>query len=212
MSETLFLSGGGVLGEAAVSITWVPDPSVVAAKLLELAGYLENFIPPLEAAKGIAQQDMQQHFDTETSPDGEAWAPLADSTIERWGEHPILQLTGAMHDAAVSDGAYLIDGRDLFIDTSGFPPYWHYHETGAAGKGMRTILEELSAKGFEIDPLAGGGMPARPFVGISFDAQMMIIEAFDAWFEGGVSGFYVRPSGKVQTMVGGKFGPMLGGG
>jgi hypothetical protein len=213
MSETLFLSGGGTLGEAMVSITWVPDPKIIAAKLLELAGYLENFIPPLMAAKGIAQQDMQEHFDTESGPDGAAWAPLADSTIERWGDHPILQLTGAMRDAATSEGAYQIDGRDLFIDTSGFPPYWVYHETGTSGAGMAPILEELKAKGFEVDPLAGGGMPARPFVGISFEAQMLIIEAFDAWFEGGVSGFYVRPSGKVQTRVGsGKFGPMLGGG
>jgi hypothetical protein len=219
MSEPLFLSGGGELGSAGgmIEIVWAPDPRIIAAKILELAAYLENFIPPLEASRGIAQRDMQEHFDTESGPNGEAWAPLADSTIERWGEHPILQLTGAMRDAATSEGAYVIDGRDLFIDTSSFPPYWVFHETGTSGKGMGQILEELKAKGFEIDPLAGGGMPARPFVGISFEAQMLIIEAFDAWFEGGVAGFYTRPSGKVQRILrtpegGTSFGPMLGGG
>lgn len=211
--------GAGSYGALGGEITfeWIPDPNVLAGKIMELAGYLENFIPPLEASKGIAKQDMEMHFDTESSPDGGAWAPLADSYVQKRGSaHPILQLTGAMKEAAVSDAAYMIDGHDLFFDASGLPFYYIFHETGRQGvSGMAEFFARARAQGFNIPEgtsnSSGGGMPARPFIGISFAAQLAIIEVFDAWFEGGVGGFYVHPTGTVQTRgAGGKFGPAIG--
>lgn len=210
----------GALG-GEISFEFVPDPNVYAARLMELAGYLENFIPPLEASKGIAKQDMQNHFDTESSPDGAAWAELnPDYAAKRGSAHPILQLTGAMHDAAVSDAAYAIDGHDLFFNTGGLPFYWIFHETGREGvSGMAEFLAraktELAKAGINMADDAsrsgGGGMPARPFVGLSFEAELKIIETFDAWFAGGVSGFYTHPSGTVQRRIGGKFGAKITG-
>jgi hypothetical protein len=220
MSEALF-GAGGQLGSAGgmIELVWVPDPKIIAAKILELAGYLENFIPPLEASRGIARQDMQHHFDTESGPDGGKWAPHADSTIDRWGEHSILQLTGAMHDAAVSEGAYVIDGRDLFIDTSAFPDYWVFHETGRGAEALAEHAaflaksEKIFGVKIESAGTGTGAMPARPFVGLSFEAQMKIIEAFDAWFEGGISGFYTGRGGTVQTRTSsGQFGKAITGG
>ncbi len=215
-------AGAGAYGALGgiISFEFVPDPNVYAAKFMELAGYLENFIPPLEASKGIAKQDMEMHFQTESSPDGAAWAQLNPQYASKRGSaHPILQLTGAMHDAAVSDSAYTIDGHDLFFNTGGLPPYWIFHETGREGKGAADLAawaRHARSMGLEVDEAQlgtiDGGMPARPFVGISFDAQMAIIEAFDAWFEGGVAGFYTRPSGAVQTRdIRGRFGPKVGG-
>src|SRR4051812_8083644 len=101
--------GAGSFGALGGEITfeWVPSPEMYAQKLMHLAGYLENFVPPLEASKGIARQDMEMHFQTESSPEGTPWAQLDPDYAQRRGSaHPILQLTGAMHDAAVSEGAY----------------------------------------------------------------------------------------------------------
>lgn len=205
----------GALG-GVISFEWVPDPEVLAGEIMKLAGYLENFIPPLEASKGIAKQDMQMHFDTETSPDGAAWAQLdPDYAAKRGSAHPILQLTGAMHDAAVSDAAYAIDGHDLFFNTGGLPFYWIFHETGreAVAGFSEWVKKARSDLGLtaEID-VSGSGMPARPFVGISFAAQLAILEAFDAWFAGGVSGFYTHPGGTVQRRgATGQFGSKITG-
>lgn len=201
--------GAGSFGALGGEITfeWVPDPEVVAGKIMGLAGYLENFIPPLEASKGIARQDMEMHFDTESSPEGTPWASLSEEYAAKRGAHPILQLTGAMHDAAVSDAAYLVDGSDLFFDTSGLPPYYIFHETGTEHGFMRQFAEQM---GESLVAGAATKMPARPFIGISFEAQLAIVEAFDAWFEGGVSGFYTHPGGTVQTRLpGGQFGPAI---
>lgn len=192
-----------------ISFDWFPDPNVIAARIMSLARYLENFVPPLEASKAIAKADMQNHFDTETSPGGAPWAPLADETIERWGEHSILQLTGAMHGAAVSDSAYMVDGHDLYIDTSGFPDYWVFHEFGRQSPQMH-IFKEMIAAGHKLGlgyKYSGGGMPPRPFVGISEKAEAEIIAVFDAWFEGGVIGFV---GGTAQPrMTSGQFGKKI---
>ena len=195
-----------------ISFEFIPDPNEIANKIMALAGYLENVAVPLEASKGIAKADMQNHFDTETGPNGEAWAPLSEETIKRWGEHSILQLTGAMRGAATSDAAYLVDGSDLFFSTEGLPSYWIFHETGRSLHHIRAFAEENPH--LEID-IHTGGMPPRPFVGLSFEAELQIIELFDAWFEGGVAGFYTRPSGRVQQILrtpggGHSFGPMVG--
>ena len=210
----------GELG-GVIEFEWVPDPSVIAGRIMHLAGYLENFIPPLEASKAIAKADMQMHFDTESSPDGAAWAPLSEEYVatRRGGSaHPILQLSGSMHDAAVSDAAYLVDGEDLFFSTAGLPFYWIFHESGRGSSvpGMAEFaarIKEQFGEQTDISEHTGGGMPARPFVGVSFEAQLQIIEAFDAWFEGGISGFYASPGGTVQTRgPGGRFGPAIRGG
>lgn len=209
-------AGAGSFGALGGSITfdWVPDPGVIAAQYIKLAGYLENFLPPLTASRAIAQSDMQEHFDSESGPGGEAWAPLDEQYVvsKRGGNaHPILQLSGAMHDAAVSDAAYPIDGHDLFFSTAGLPFYWIFHETGRSGiGGMAEFVEKARQLGLEVDESAGGGMPARPFVGLSFEAELQIIEVFDAWFAGGVSGFYARSGGAIQTRLsGGRFGPSI---
>lgn len=214
--------GAGSFGALGGSITfeWIPDPNVIASRIMSLAGYLENFQPPLQASQAIARADMQRHFDTESGPGGEAWAPLNEEYVihKRGGAaHPILQLSGALHDGAVSESAWPIDGNDLFFNTGGLPFYWIFHETGREGIGgmeeFRKAIEQQFGRGVEIDMGAAGGMPARPFVGISFEAELQILEVFDAWFAGAVSGFYASKSGTVQRRgAGGRFGAAIRGG
>jgi hypothetical protein len=204
----------GALG-GRIEFFWKPDPEILARRIMTLAGYLENFKPPLEASREVARADMENHFDTESGPEG-AWAPLADATIERWGEHPILQLTLALRGAATADTAFPVDANDLFFSTAGLPFYWKYVEEGRGGSAEDVEFAKAARKMFEdagkqvparFEQAAYGGMPARPFIGISQEAQDLIVEVFDAWFEGGISGFYVHGTGTVQTLGPGGFGP-----
>jgi len=178
---------------------WEPDPEVLARRVMRIAEYLEDFAPPLAASQKIAIADMKNHFDTETAPDGYAWAPHAESTTLRWGEHKILNLTGALEGAATAPYAFPIDGHDLFFSTAGLPFYGMIQETGRRAAHITEFIAQVGAE--RIAPgmeFSGGGAPPRPFIGISEEAQDEIIAVFDAWFEGGVSGFYVHGGGTVQ--------------
>lgn len=187
---------------------WEPDPEILARRIMAIADYLEDFKPPLIASQGVARADMQHHFDSESSPAGYPWAPHSEETIKRWGEHKILHLSGDLEGAATSPTAYPIDGHDLFFSTAGLPFYGMIQETGRQVGHMREFVAQQGienvAPGAEF---SGGGAPPRPFIGISEEAQDQIIAVFDAWFEGGVSGFYVHPGGTVQAIGRGGFGP-----
>lgn len=54
---------------------------------------------PSRASRRVARELeslIQDEFEHEADPYGNAWQPHADATIERWGEHPILDLSGDM--------------------------------------------------------------------------------------------------------------------
>lgn len=221
MAKVISGVGAGAYGAlgGSISFEWDPDPEIIAQRILALAGYLENFIPPLTASRMVAIGDMQMHFDTESGPMG-AWAPLSEEYVKttRGGAaHPILQLSGAMHDAAVNPASYPIDAHDLFFDTSlltAEAPYWPKHEEGREMEFSQAVRDQRKRSGLKA-PKPGwqfegdGGMPPRPFLGLSESAEIQIIEVFDAWFQGGVSGFYSRPSGKIQSITPRGFGPMV---
>ena len=208
--------GAGAFGALGgiIEFKWEPDPETLAVEVMRIAGYLENFIPPLTASRAIAQADMENHFATESGPDGEAWAQLAEETVRKRGSaHPILQDSGELHAAAVSPSGFQIAGDALFIDTSNYPYYWAFHQTGTSGApGMAEFIARARQAGLTVDEGAlGGGMPARPFVGISEDAELQIVEVFDAWFAGAIAGFYEHPGGTIQTRLpSGQFGPAVG--
>jgi hypothetical protein len=77
-------------------------------------------------AKNIAAV-IEDEFAGEADPYGNAWAPHADATVERWGPHPILHLSGSMHcsvDVRPMAGA----GVSVTIDHPAAP-----HQTGWSG-------------------------------------------------------------------------------
>lgn len=71
-----------------------------AAGLRRLAESLRKLaevpsVASADAARGIRQQ-IDREFAHQCDPYGVPWEEHAESTVERWGEHPILQLTGKM--------------------------------------------------------------------------------------------------------------------
>lgn len=106
-------------------------------KLAENLGRLASV--PSRAAAGAAenlQDTIQEQFDAQTDPYGASWAPHAASTEKRWGEHPILDLTGDMRgsiDVSPMQGA----GISVTIDDPG-----GFHQAGTANMPARPILPE----------------------------------------------------------------------
>ncbi len=104
---------------------------------------------PARAAKRVAKdiaELIDAEFQHETDPYGNAWKPHAPATVERWGEHKILDLTGSMYrsvDVAPMRGA----GVSITIDHPAAP-----HQSGWSGP---------QGKGPARPILPGGTMPAQ---------------------------------------------------
>lgn len=191
-------------GTVTVGMEWEPDPEVIARDLVAVANYLDDMLIPLRASQEIAQADIRNRFETESGPNGEAWAPLDEDYLKyklsKGGPETILTWTGALKDAASSDAPYSIGPRTLSFDMSALPVYgiFHEHGSGAEMAGASSIhkfrmkndpeyrAESKSAgegRGIGIGP--GHALPRRPFVGLSADAEQEIFIVFDEWFDAG---------------------------
>lgn len=218
-----------------IVIDFVPDPDEIANAYLRVADELDNTAVPLRASKAVAIADMQQHFDEETDPNGRHWAPL-DNEYQEWKEdhgHPrdILRLTGALEDTATSDVAWDVLDDTLYFNTGVLPsaadgtPYWYFHQVGTDDGERAGIAQEYRANvrfQREQELLEGSGgahesfgigrgaaLPARPFIGMSEDAQLSVIEIFDKWFDESIVTFE-RSGGLIQSKTpGGQFGPII---
>ena len=163
-----------------------PDPLAVNFQLVAMEEYLEKTEVLALQAKNAAQLDMARHFDTETDPDGHAWAPLVSPAFDQQG---ILQLTGEMRDVAISDEPWTATSAGVFFNTGVLPEttrggagqYWQYHE------------EE------------GGRIPQRKFIGLSSDAEGEIESLGDLWLAGslmlGARGFQRRARTPAGTFM-----------
>jgi Phage virion morphogenesis family len=199
---------GSFQGDLIIEV--IPDPDELANAYLRVAEELDDTRAPLQASKIVAREDMQAHFDTETAPDGSRWEILSEVTEDEKmrKNYPldVLRRSGLMEDLATSESNWRVLGDTLWFDTSGLPtrkgrPYWYFHQEGASSSIEYDIGGETVT--FDWD------LPARPFIGLSEDAQLRVIEIFDAWFDDSIMTFE-HPSGRIQTMKpGGGFGPMV---
>ncbi len=104
---------------------------------------------PARAAKQVAKdiKDLiEQEFAAEADPYGNAWKPHAPATVERWGPHSILDLSGTMRrslDVKPMPGA----GVSITLDHPG-----EDHQTGWSG---------VQGSGPARPVLPSGPMPAQ---------------------------------------------------
>lgn len=127
----------------------------------ELAPFLKSIGEEFAGAGGV----INTRFKTETGPDGEKWAPLADATITRrlkkYGNAPltILRMRGILAGSI----NYQVSGSRLEVGTGGeAEDYAAIHQHG--GKAGRNRKVKI---------------PARPYLGFSDDDMDMIEE--EAW-------------------------------
>lgn len=197
-------SAVGAFFPGTISIDWVPDPNVVANELLVAAGRIEDRSRPLALSREVMVEDVVERFETQTSPEGEPWKPWAPSYVPKAGPS-LLVLTGDLVHAATSTGSYPITEDSIFLSTAGWPDYWAWHQFGAerraggeSAESSREFMERAQSLGLEfLEGVDVGGigintLPARPYIGPSFEAQLRMLEIFDQWFGGIVSSVFTR--------------------
>lgn len=102
--------------------------------------------PVLEESRTILAEGEAEAFASSGSSLGDAWAPLADSTVAIKGDSRILVMTGTMRAALSNPENVHVVGDEARLDAR-VVPYAHFHVTGTSR------------------------MPARPFLGISSTTQ-----------------------------------------
>lgn len=113
-------------------------------------------VDTLIKGKAVIINQIEANFAGRQTATGQAWAPHAPSTIARYGAHPLLELSGAMKDAATGGPGRreeIINGDILALGVSPEQiEYAGFHETGTAK------------------------MPARPFMNLNNDTADKLAE------------------------------------
>lgn len=142
-----------------VDVQAIPLPIIVAEGYFVTAERLEDLEEPVEDIARFISSELQQNFVVGGRP---PWQPHAPATVERWGPHPLLDLTGDLRDEIVADERWDIDkGRS--------------NVTAAFTAGPVTDLYgrfHLSGTQF---------MPVRDFMALPVEIQDKALEMFDEW-------------------------------
>jgi hypothetical protein len=77
---------------------------------------------------------IAEQFATQTDPYGTPWAPHQPETLRRWGEHPVLNLTGALSAVDVAP----MRGAGIAVTLGA--PYGAFHQVGTRWMPARPIL------------------------------------------------------------------------
>lgn len=149
-----------------------PDPPEISYRFLRLQHAFEDTLILTEQLAEIAREDIQQHFLTETDPQGKAWEPLVEPAENQVG---ILRLSEDMYHAAVQN-AIVSDERHVYFEADVLPPYWVYHEQ--PGGGSQRI-------------------PRRSFIGLSSAAKFDMEVAAANWLNNVIDYVYEEPMVRV---------------
>jgi phage gpG-like protein len=138
--------------------------------------------PVLELIGARMVERTKQRFDTSTGPDGQPWAPNAETTLERFlnsykgsrkkdgslsakgraragGKKPLIGETGALHTTI----NYQVAGENAV--NIGSPMVYARVQQEGAGRGQLGTGSFKTRKG--TFPIPWGDIPARPFLGFS---------------------------------------------
>lgn len=122
--------------------------------IAQLLDKMQNLQKPFSAVGSYLTNIMEESFDSETSPDGHAWHPLADSTKaykEKHGGSKILQSSG--RNLRESTG-YSADSNSVIVGVNAYSkdryPYPIVHQFGTED----------------------GKIEARPFMPITNDGEL----------------------------------------
>jgi phage gpG-like protein len=170
---------------ALVEFEWIPDPIVYQAKVFAVADALEDRTVPILYSRQKVQADIREHFITETAPDGTPWDEWADSYepfAEAFPNAGILRQTDELYELATASSAFIVSNDTLFYDAGHMPERGIWHQEGRAARTTATGSH---------NPL-----PARPFLGLSDEAEVAIYAFFQDWFDRAVD-LYVTTRGRI---------------
>lgn len=162
-----------------VSFTVEVDDLTARDRISALIDRMDNPVPFYKSVGEHLVNSAKANFDREAAPDGTAWTPLMQSTIRRRmknGQTPIQILTATKRLKASI--IYQLEADGLKV---GSPvEYAAIHQLGGViNRPART------GKAFGRDAVALPAytitMPARPYLGLSRDDEVEIIELAEAW-------------------------------
>jgi phage gpG-like protein len=140
-----------------------------------------DLTPAMKECAEIVHTDIRTNFQEAVTPDGVAWAPRKDEGFS----HPLLNLSGALMDAATGEGAGAITrigpdsleiGVDASVDEGGLPGAF-VHQFGATILPVtKRFLSWLNSSGERVFAKQVT-IPPREYLGFSPDASDRCTEA-----------------------------------
>jgi len=182
---------------AVIEYEWVPDPAVFSAKILEVRDDLADRSIPLAISRGIIARDVEENFEGEHDPQGQAWAPWSsgfdaegqrklgdfDPVKNRWSSQKlgyaenlpsghsgkILNWRGILKAAATSEANFIqVSGQTVNDDSLFF---------NTQGLPPYWVYHEQPS-GADT-----GNIPQRSFLGLSDEGAILVAEEFARWFD-----------------------------
>ena len=132
-----------------------------------------DLTPAMRSIAGVLEEGAEEAFQSQQAPDGTPWASLSEHTKNRRakkGKWPgqILQVTGDLAGGITSayDASSAVAGTNLvYAPTHQFGA--EEGDFGSTGRGR---------------PIPFGDIPARPFLGVSHEAELDILDAINRHF------------------------------
>lgn len=125
-----------------------------------------------------------KRFETETGPDGKKWAPLNPAYAAGKKGNKILQGSG-MRGGLMGTIVWQINGNQLIIGTNKI--YGAVHQLGATIR-PRTADALVFRMGGRLIHAKKVTIPARPYLGVSSDDQMAVLDLVEDIVEAEMNG------------------------
>ncbi|MGC9368702.1 MAG: phage virion morphogenesis protein [Paracoccaceae bacterium] len=157
-------------------ITIELNDAQISAMLDRVAHGLTDMTPLMQEFGEFLVESTKQRFKDGTDPEGNAWAPKSETTIEQYERRgdtvdfrPLFGPTGRLS----SEISYEADADGVRWGSNLI--YSAVMQFGA-GKGEFGSMANGS-------PIPWGDIPARPFLGVSADDRMALIDTGEEWLE-----------------------------
>lgn len=143
----------------------------IESALTRLAARADHLLPVMDEIGSQMLQRTQRRFEEQQGPDGTDWPALSPVTAKRRGDaSPILRISGDLYRSV----SYRPDRSHVEVGTNW--PYARIQQLGAPqGSSGRT------RRG---GPIPWGNIPARPFIGLSDDDGVDVLDIIQHYLEG----------------------------
>ena len=157
------------------------NDAVVQSALDRLARGMDDLSGPMAEIGEVLVQSSKTRIDQGISPDGTAFAPRSQVTLDRYAAEPVvpkgspLKLRGDMQA-----GIFAQSGTD-YVEVGSNAIQAAVMQFGAEQGAFGAFIGKDKRGRDHFHSIPWGDIPARPFLGISEGDQGMIVEIIDEW-------------------------------
>jgi phage gpG-like protein len=148
------------------------------ARELRFTGRRATHAKPLYEELGwfLSYRVVGEQFRTHGARSGEAWAPLAPSTIKKKGHSDILRDGGDLEESfKLWDPENVYEATDDYLRYGSKVDYGHFHQTGTEElRGQKHVQIQLFSTG-------GEGVPQRKILDLTTHDREHIVKQMQEW-------------------------------